>query len=229
MWSLFPVAKGYGIPGFIHGDDRYLLTDPGAGVSPETAAALPTMLGTDDIIAEPEELRIVTDRMSLTIAGLDFVVRHAPGHTWGSVLFDFQTDEHHVFTGDVLFKGAIGRTDLANGSPEQATSRLASQCHSALGLASQALIALRATGQPIAPGAAPAKRCAAFSAAPIPLKGVVKAGRLNNKLAFTTTSWPLQRAAARRRPRTATRGMPTGAVASPARTEQGLPKRSRSG
>ncbi len=124
MWSLFPVAKGYGIPGFIHGDDRYLLSDPGAGLSPETAAALPTMLGTDDIIAEPEDLRIVTDNMSLNIAGMDLVVRHAPGHTWGSVLFDFQTEDRHVFTGDVLFAGAIGRTDLANGSPEQMNDSL---------------------------------------------------------------------------------------------------------
>jgi len=123
-WTLFPVASGYGIPGLNHGNDRYLLSDPGAGLSAETAAALPTMLGTDDIIAEPEDLRIVTDHMSLSIAGMDFDVLHAPGHTTGSVLFDFTTEDHHIFTGDVLFAGAIGRTDIPSGSPENMNKSL---------------------------------------------------------------------------------------------------------
>ncbi len=48
----------------------------------------------------------------LRVGGLEFLVRHAPGHSPGSVVFE----GHGVaFTGDVLFQGSIGRTDLPGG------------------------------------------------------------------------------------------------------------------
>lgn len=83
-------------------------------MSPETAAALPAMLAPGERFAEPDEVREVHDGMRVELAGLTAVIRHAPGHTAGSVLFDF--DGQTVFTGDVLFAGAIGRTDLPTGS-----------------------------------------------------------------------------------------------------------------
>ena len=39
-------------------------------------------------------------------------VRHAPGHTEGSVVFEL---DEVLFSGDVLFAGSIGRTDLPGG------------------------------------------------------------------------------------------------------------------
>jgi hydroxyacylglutathione hydrolase len=45
----------------------------------------------------------------LPVGGLRFRVRHAPGHSPGSVVFE---GAGVVFTGDVLFQGSIGRTDL---------------------------------------------------------------------------------------------------------------------
>jgi glyoxylase-like metal-dependent hydrolase (beta-lactamase superfamily II) len=33
-------------------------------------------------------------------------------------LFEFEADRKHIFTGDVLFAGAIGRTDLPGSSPQ---------------------------------------------------------------------------------------------------------------
>ncbi|HEX9488259.1 MAG TPA: MBL fold metallo-hydrolase [Gemmatimonadales bacterium] len=48
----------------------------------------------------------------LRIGGLDFRVRHAPGHSPGSVVFEGQGV---VLGGDVLFQGSIGRTDLPGG------------------------------------------------------------------------------------------------------------------
>ena len=119
MWSIFPVTTGYGIPAYIHGSDRFLLNDPGAGVSVETKNALMEMMATDDVFAEPEDTREVTDQMTMDLAGLKFTVLHAPGHTQGSILFDFAGDVNHVFTGDVLFAGAIGRTDLPTGSAKE--------------------------------------------------------------------------------------------------------------
>lgn len=45
-------------------------------------------------------------------AGLTFEVWETPGHTWGSVCFRCGDD---LFTGDTLFDGSCGRTDLPGG------------------------------------------------------------------------------------------------------------------
>ena len=51
----------------------------------------------------------------LKVGGLSFDVRHAPGHSPGSVCF---VGHGVVFSGDVLFAGSIGRTDLPGGDFE---------------------------------------------------------------------------------------------------------------
>ena len=116
MWSVLPVAEGYDIPAVIHGDDRLLLSDPGAGISRETAAALPSMLGPGERFAEPHEVVEVVDGLHVEMGGLQVDIHHAPGHTPGSVMFEITGEV--IFTGDVLFAGAIGRTDLPGGSAE---------------------------------------------------------------------------------------------------------------
>lgn len=50
-----------------------------------------------------------------SVAGLPFTVLETPGHTQGGVSFYF-ADIATVFSGDTLFCGAIGRTDLAGGN-----------------------------------------------------------------------------------------------------------------
>jgi len=49
---------------------------------------------------------------TIQVGQLRFAVRHAPGHSPGSVCL---VGEGVVFTGDVLFAGSIGRTDLPGG------------------------------------------------------------------------------------------------------------------
>jgi hydroxyacylglutathione hydrolase len=51
-------------------------------------------------------------------------VIHTPGHTPGSVCFYANDNEPVVFTGDTLFLGSIGRTDLWGGSFEQIISSI---------------------------------------------------------------------------------------------------------
>jgi glyoxylase-like metal-dependent hydrolase (beta-lactamase superfamily II) len=65
MWSVFPVAAGYEIPAFIHGSDRHLLSNPGAGLSAQTRAMLPELVGKDDVFAEPSEVVEVRDQWQM--------------------------------------------------------------------------------------------------------------------------------------------------------------------
>jgi glyoxylase-like metal-dependent hydrolase (beta-lactamase superfamily II) len=124
MWSVFPMATGYDIPAYVHKADRHLLSNPAAGVSQETLQALSHMVSTDDVFAEPDEVYEISGNSSLNLAGFDLTISHAPGHTAGSVLFDILQEERYVFTGDVLFAGAIGRTDLPGGSAEAMNASL---------------------------------------------------------------------------------------------------------
>ena len=116
MWCVAPVAGTYDAAAYVHPDDRHLLSDPMAGMSRETAGML---LGGKYEFAEPDEVREVTDGAALELAGLRFLVDHAPGHTPGSVTFRTPYGEQDVselmFSGDLLFAGSIGRTDLPGG------------------------------------------------------------------------------------------------------------------
>lgn len=55
------------------------------------------------------------DGQSITVAGLTFQVLHTPGHTPGCVCL---LCEDVMFSGDTLFAGSCGRTDLPGGSWE---------------------------------------------------------------------------------------------------------------
>jgi glyoxylase-like metal-dependent hydrolase (beta-lactamase superfamily II) len=116
MWSVAPVAGTYDATAWIHPDDRHLLTDPMAGISPESASML---LGGKHEFVEPDDVQELADGRSLELAGLSFVVDHTPGHTEGSVTFRTPYPEADVsevmFSGDLLFAGSIGRTDLPGG------------------------------------------------------------------------------------------------------------------
>ncbi|GAB3958677.1 MBL fold metallo-hydrolase [Micromonospora vulcania] len=98
---------------------------PGQGLS----ADLTALFGGRLTYTEPEDVAELTDGASLALAGLEITVDHAPGHTGGSVLFrlpgagsSWEADEI-CLSGDVLFAGSIGRTDLPGGSmPAMLTS-----------------------------------------------------------------------------------------------------------
>jgi len=117
MWSVTPVAGTYDATAWIHPSDRHLLADPMAGISRETAAML---LGGRYEFAEPDEVAELSDGQRLELAGLAVTVDHTPGHTEGSVTFRTPYDGDEVsdvmFSGDLLFAGSIGRTDLPGGS-----------------------------------------------------------------------------------------------------------------
>jgi hydroxyacylglutathione hydrolase len=51
---------------------------------------------------------------TVSFAGFEFSVIHAPGHSPGSVVF-FNAENKFALMGDVLFAGSVGRTDLPRG------------------------------------------------------------------------------------------------------------------
>jgi glyoxylase-like metal-dependent hydrolase (beta-lactamase superfamily II) len=118
MWSVAPVSGAYDATAWIHPRDRHLLTDPMAGVSPDTAGML---LGGKHEFVEPDRVEELEDLARLELAGMRFVVDHTPGHTEGSVTFRTPYDEpgadvsELMFAGDLLFRGSIGRSDLPGG------------------------------------------------------------------------------------------------------------------
>jgi hydroxyacylglutathione hydrolase len=60
------------------------------------------------------------DQEALSFGDYKLEVLHTPGHTPGSLSFHLPTAEGaHVFTGDTLFQGSIGRTDLWGGDFDQ--------------------------------------------------------------------------------------------------------------
>lgn len=66
----------------------------------------------------PRPARFLVDGEILEVGTLRFLVRHVPGHTKGHIVLAEQ-NEKVVFTGDCLFSGSIGRTDLPGGNYDQ--------------------------------------------------------------------------------------------------------------
>lgn len=126
MWCVQDVAREYDCPVWIHPDDRHLLGDPMAAISGESAAMLRHQLGMVDVpdFTEPADVRDASDGAVIEVDGLTFTVDHVPGHTPGTVayLLDYEGPEdvsRVMFSGDFLFAGSIGRTDLTGGSHPQ--------------------------------------------------------------------------------------------------------------
>jgi glyoxylase-like metal-dependent hydrolase (beta-lactamase superfamily II) len=97
-------AAELGVACYIHEADRLAFVDP-----EEWGAGFPTPVGL------PSDLRTFVEGDALDLAGLSLEVMHTPGHTPGSSCF--RTDEI-LFSGDLVFRGAIGRYDFPNSSAD---------------------------------------------------------------------------------------------------------------
>jgi hydroxyacylglutathione hydrolase len=114
-FSVAPVCGARGITAYVHPADREMLADPSKGLSMD----LNQLFGGRLPYTEPEDVAELTDGATLSLAGIEITVDHAPGHTGGSVLFRLPGDDAPLcLSGDVLFAGSIGRTDLPGGSTD---------------------------------------------------------------------------------------------------------------
>jgi glyoxylase-like metal-dependent hydrolase (beta-lactamase superfamily II) len=141
MGSVMPLCRSYDSACWVHPDDRVLLADPLRAMEPEVRLMLQRLSGHPAVFTEPDDVRELTDGVDVSVAGLTFHTLHAPGHTPGSTMFQtelrasgipdrtrdpraaltraYQASadiDSVVFSGDVLFAGSIGRTDLPGGS-----------------------------------------------------------------------------------------------------------------
>jgi glyoxylase-like metal-dependent hydrolase (beta-lactamase superfamily II) len=139
-WDAAALTDAFGVPCLVHADDSAQLRDPfdffegeaGDATSRQVARALEDALaaaGGDrrDYRAPAHVERVLVEDGAATVSfgALDLGLLHAPGHTPGSILVrvvgnvsgatpttDGQSPSGVVLTGDVLFAGTIGRTDL---------------------------------------------------------------------------------------------------------------------
>jgi hydroxyacylglutathione hydrolase len=102
--AVAPVAKATGAEVWVPESEKFVLDDimafvPWPGFGPfESYDAEHTLSGGE----------------RLELAGFDIDVLFTPGHSPGHVTFSIP-DESAIFSGDVLFQGSVGRTDLPGG------------------------------------------------------------------------------------------------------------------
>src|SRR3954465_3532315 len=111
-FSVLPVCEGYDIPAYLHPADNGMLSDPARWHGP----ALAPLIGQVQL-PDPSNVLALDDGAVRDLGGVRVTVRHAPGHTRGSVLFSVDLDDAPgLLAGDVLFAGSVGRVDLPGGS-----------------------------------------------------------------------------------------------------------------
>ncbi|HEX7804559.1 MAG TPA: MBL fold metallo-hydrolase [Cellulomonas sp.] len=141
-WDAAELTAEFDVPFVLHAADAYRLTDPfgtlgQVGASHDEDGPLARALA--EIGAGPDSYR-APDRVEpfgsepgpggrtadvvLELGGVHLVARHAPGHTQGSTLYLLDSEPAVALTGDVLFAGSIGRSDLPGGDDAVMASTL---------------------------------------------------------------------------------------------------------
>jgi hydroxyacylglutathione hydrolase len=133
-WDSAELCESFDVPFVLHEADAYRVPDPfgtlglgtsGAGLAGHDALG-PLAQSLRALGIDPERYRapariqpFATEGAAPTdlgLAGIGIRAVHAPGHTQGSCLFLLELEGGPVvLSGDVLFAGTIGRTDLPGG------------------------------------------------------------------------------------------------------------------
>jgi len=93
----------------LHGEDLFLHSN--LKMQAEfLGLPIPTPARIDHFLKDKEEVKV---------GDLKTQILHTPGHTPGSICFHFPGEKEILLTGDTLFAGSIGRTDLWGGSHEK--------------------------------------------------------------------------------------------------------------
>ena len=107
------LKKEFGAPIAIHSLDAYRLKEASANARSFGIESAPS----------PEADILMEDGTVIEVGSLKVEVIHTPGHTEGGVCL-YLREETMLFTGDTIFAGAVGRTDLPGGSFETLMSSI---------------------------------------------------------------------------------------------------------
>lgn len=100
------IRKAYEIPVYVAPEENDWLPDPSKNLS--QMVGMPVSAGKADHLFSPDE--------TLEIGDFTFKVLATPGHSPGGVSFVFDESEF-IISGDALFAGGVGRTDLPGSEP----------------------------------------------------------------------------------------------------------------
>lgn len=114
------VNQATGAAVYVHRDDDFLTLDPHAQLK-----SLFGLVPPGDY-APPEKITDLHHGQKLHLAGIEFEVRHTPGHTPGHCCF-YIAGERVLMSGDQLFRGSVGRTDLPGGNWDDLLSSMTSR------------------------------------------------------------------------------------------------------
>jgi len=118
-------GQGHEVAVRIHDADRHMLLDPVG-----TSGTLGQILEYEELDLRPPELLAgLDDGEKVSGAGMAFTAIHTPGHTPGSTCFLLEVagEAPVLFSGDHLFAGSIGRTDLPGGNHAQLMDSMAAR------------------------------------------------------------------------------------------------------
>ncbi|GAA0345787.1 MBL fold metallo-hydrolase [Bacillus carboniphilus] len=107
--ALEEIRSTYQIPAFVHEKEAKWLLDPALNGSQFFQMGVIRCRPADDFI---------TKEGSQNFGGITLEILETPGHSPGSVSFYFE-EGGFVISGDALFLGSIGRTDLPGGDHKQ--------------------------------------------------------------------------------------------------------------
>ncbi len=96
------------VPIYIHEAEQAFLFDPSLNLS--------AFMGGEYALDDSVEVRTLRDGETVSFADHEIRVHHTPGHTAGGVCYEYRGV---LFSGDTLFAGTVGRTDLPSGDGEQ--------------------------------------------------------------------------------------------------------------
>ena len=111
IMGLDALLKEFPVPVYAHEAEREVLES-------EQLNSSASMLGQPYSFSGAD---YVTNRQELRIAGFEILVIYTPGHTIGGCCYYIEK-EKALFSGDTLFHGSVGRTDLPTGSMGQLVS-----------------------------------------------------------------------------------------------------------
>ncbi len=109
--------KRTGATVYCHSDEMRVLVDPEANATKLFRLGLDTDL----------EPKFLNEGDEITVGDITLTVMHTPGHTCGSISL-YSKAERVIFTGDTMFEGTFGRTDLKYGNRSDIMRSLARLC-----------------------------------------------------------------------------------------------------